>query len=261
MGPIGFFDSGVGGISVLQYAAKVLPHEDFFYFGDSKNAPYGQKSEEEILRLTCEGVDFLLQKNIKALVIACNTATSAAAKHLRETLSIPVIGMEPALKPAHELRKNGQIIVLATQATLRQEKFRILMEKYGDHALCVPGSGIVELVENGIFDGPEMEKLLHNILDEPLKTPTDALVLGCTHFPFAANAISRVAGESVTILDSAVGTVNQLKRVLAREGLLSDENRQGNVMLYSSLDDAAHRALMQKLLHTPLTPHPGKAML
>ena len=150
---IGFFDSGVGGISMLKSAVKALPNENFIYLGDTKNAPYGVRSEEDIRALTVNCVNKLLERNIKALVIACNTATSAAAQTLRETLTIPVIAMEPALKPAHENRHGGQIIVLATAATLRQQKFRVLMEKYGEGAVLIPGNGIVELVESGATKG------------------------------------------------------------------------------------------------------------
>ena len=146
---IGMFDSGVGGISVLRDAVRMLPHERFIFYGDNQNAPYGVKTQCEILNCTQRAIQTLLERNVKALVLACNTATAAAAKELRAKLDIPVIGMEPALKPAHFLRHGGQILVLATPATLHMEKFRHLMEQYGEGAVPVEGYGLVECIESG----------------------------------------------------------------------------------------------------------------
>ena len=249
--PIGFFDSGVGGLSLLRHAVAVLPSENYIYFGDNKNAPYGTKSEDEILRLTLEAVDFLLLQNIKALVLACNTATSAAAKHLRERLSIPVIGVEPALKPAYERRTDGQIIVLATNATLRQEKFHILMGKYGKDAVCVPGSGIVELIERGIFNGDEVDALLRSILGEHLKVKTDFIVLGCTHYSFIKDAISRLSGSGTQIIDGVEGTINHLRNTLAAKNLLNPDGT-GSVKLTTSSENPETQKLMEMLMNTQL---------
>lgn len=247
-GKIGFFDSGVGGISVLREAVRLLPQEQFVYYGDNANAPYGIKSEREILALTQNAIQSLMANYpLKALVIACNTATSAAAKTLRAQLDIPVVGMEPALKPAHEHRSGGQIIVLATHATLHQEKFHLLMEKYGEGALCVEGTGLVELVEQGIVEGPQAEKALHRILDKPLLTQTDSIVLGCTHYPFLINALRRVAGSEIEILDSAGGTTRQLKRVLAQHRALKCDG-SGSVTLLSSKNGDQTLKLMRRLL-------------
>lgn len=147
---IGFFDSGVGGVSVLHTARRILPNEHFLYYGDNGHAPYGPKPLEEIRRLSAESVGVLLDRGVKAVVIACNTATSAYAEILRAELKLPVIGMEPALKPAQEARHGGEILVLATQATLTLPKFQRLMKRYGDHVIPVVGRGLVELVEAGI---------------------------------------------------------------------------------------------------------------
>lgn len=242
---IGFFDSGVGGISVLKSAVKALPNENFIYLGDTKNAPYGVRSEENIRALTVNCVNKLLERNIKALVIACNTATSAAAQTLRETLTIPVIAMEPALKPAHENRHGGQIIVLATAATLRQQKFRLLMEKYGEGAVLIPGNGIVELVESGVFEGEEARKCLNGLLDEALKQKTDSIVLGCTHYSFMRKEIENVVGKDVLVLDSIDGTVRQLKRVLEREGLLEKDDSQGSVEFISTAGKEAEKYMQR----------------
>ncbi|MGI5899182.1 MAG: glutamate racemase [Christensenellales bacterium] len=245
--PIGFFDSGLGGLSLLKEAAKLLPSEHLIYYGDNKNAPYGPKTEDEILRLTLNSVDILLSRNIKALVLACNTATSAAAAHLRERLSIPVIGIEPALKPAYESRRGGQIIVMATNATLNQEKFRVLMGKYGKDAVCVAGNGLVELIESGIFEGEEIRELLQGILGRSLEKKTDFIVLGCTHYPFIKDEIARVAGPDVQIIDGAAGTIRHLKNVLAENGLLK-ENGKGKMELLSSGEGENSIRLMKMLL-------------
>ena len=146
---IGILDSGVGGISVLREAVKLLPNENFIYYGDNKNAPYGPKSIEEIRRLSKNAVDYLLSKNVKALVLACNTITSAYAQQLRSEVDIPVIGMEPAVKPASLARCGGKILALATKATLALEKFSLLMERYGEGVIPLEGAGLVEIVESG----------------------------------------------------------------------------------------------------------------
>lgn len=245
---IGVFDSGLGGISVLRQARAVLPHEHFIYYGDNLHAPYGQRPEEEIRALSLAAAELLLARGIKALVIACNTATSAAAEHLRARLDIPIIGMEPALKPAHEHHRQGQIIVLATRATLRQDKFRRLCERYGRFACPVEGKGIVELVERGVLDGAEMDACLHAALDGPLCRPTDSIVLGCTHYPFVRKAIERIAGEGVRIYDGGEGTARHLADVLAARGQLSREG-EGSVELLSSRPDS--QPLMRRLLDMP----------
>lgn len=244
--PIGVFDSGLGGVSVLRNMHALLPNEDFIYFGDDKNAPYGTKTEEEILRLALEDVSFLLEKNVKAIVIACNTATSAAAKHLRETLSIPVIGMEPALKPASLNRKNGVIGVMATPATLKQKKFKLLYEKYGEHAMPIPCPGLMEFAEKGILDGEEIDSFLKDLLNTYLeKYPLESLVLGCTHYVFLKGAIQK-AVPGITLYDGNEGTARQLKRVLSERGWLSQKDK-GSVKMYTSGDENSILPLMWSL--------------
>ncbi len=245
--PIGIFDSGVGGISVLREAVRVLPEEKFLFVGDNKNAPYGSKTREEIITCVDSVVEQLLEQNIKALVIACNTATAAAAKELRARLPIPVIGMEPALKPAHLIRKEGQIIVLATPATLRMEKFADLMEKYGEGAVPVPGCGIVECVESGHIDDAEIEGVLHGLLDAPLRNKTDAIVLGCTHYVFVKNALARVAPH-VPLVDGNMGTVQQLNRVLKERGIRRAEGK-GSYALDTTGDRKVYIPLMERLMN------------
>ncbi|MBR3928708.1 MAG: glutamate racemase [Clostridia bacterium] len=244
--PIGVFDSGLGGVSVLRNMHALLPKEDFIYFGDDKNAPYGTKSEEEILRLSINDAAFLLEKNVKAIVIACNTATSAAAKHLRETLSVPVIGMEPALKPASLNRKNGIIGVMATPATLKQTKFKLLYEKYGDHAMPIPCPGLMEFAEKGILEGEEIDSFLERTL-APYKEKynLESVVLGCTHYVFLKGAIQKALPQ-IKLYDGNEGTARQLKRVLEERNWLK-ETGEGSVFMYTSGDEAHILPLMQSL--------------
>jgi len=229
--PIGVFDSGVGGISALRAMIRMLPQEHFIYYGDTANAPYGTKDTEEVIACVKRVTDELLSRKIKALVIACNTATGAAAYTLRRELTIPVIGMEPALKPASELRKNGDILVLATPLTLHQEKFNRLMEKYGEGAVRVPCTGLMELVENENWTGAEAYlKEVFALYD--LKK-TDAVVLGCTHYVFLKEMIRDMLPEHIAITEGSDGTARQLKRVLARNHLLREEGK-GRVDLETS---------------------------
>ena len=246
--PIGVFDSGIGGISVLRNMRADLPREDFIYFGDDKNAPYGTRPEPEILRLAEADADFLLEKHVKAIVIACNTATSAAAAALRERLSIPVIGMEPALKPASLFRKDGLVAVLATSATLRQEKFRRLMERYGEYAVPVPCPGLMDYVERGITEGAELDAFLQRTLAPFREYRFDAAVLGCTHYVFLKDAIQK-AMPGVRLFDGNEGTSRQLARVLSDRGWRK-ETGEGSVKLYSSAENPAVIRLMERLLAT-----------
>ncbi len=246
MRPVGFFDSGVGGLCVLMEARRLLPREHFVFYGDNRNAPYGPRPLEEIRNLTRAGVDFLLEKGIKALVIACNTATSASAAILRKELAIPVIGIEPALKPAQLSRRGGKVLVLATQATLCLEKFHLLMERYGEGAVPIIGNGLVELVETGKQNTPEAKAALHALLDPQMDGDVDGIVLGCTHFPFLLDDIRSVA-PGVPVFDGAEGTARQLARVLQEHGLLEDAD--GKTELFSSGGEKAI-ALMRRMLCT-----------
>ena len=234
--PIGVFDSGVGGISVLKELAKLMPNENFIYFGDSYNAPYGTKSLEEIKELTVKNANFLVEKGVKAIVIACNTATSAGAKKVREMLDIPVIGIEPALKPAALMSENPKIAVMATPLTLHLEKFASLMEKFDDNAVIytIECPEIVGFVEKGILDGVEIENCIRKYF-EPLKdVKLDGVVLGCTHYPFVKEVIQKVVGDNVKLFDGGKGTAKELLRQLKEKNLLSDRKEKGNVEFLNS---------------------------
>ncbi|MCB2361809.1 glutamate racemase [Clostridium estertheticum] len=249
--PIGFFDSGVGGISVLKESLKVLPNEDFVYFGDSLNAPYGIKNVNEVRKLTFKAVDFLLEKDVKVVVIACNTATSAAIDALRRRYKdIPIIGIEPALKPAVEVSRGKSVIIMATPMTLTEKKFDNLMKLYNKEVdiIPLPCAGLVELIENGIIDGDEINEYLKGKLKEFSHLDVAAIVLGCTHYPFIKKELIKIVGEKTIIIDGSIGTVNQLKRQLTRNNLLNEKKTKGIVTIYSSSTNDNTIDLSYKLL-------------
>ena len=221
---IGFFDSGLGGISVLHEAWRVMPNENYIFFGDNKNAPYGPRPLEEIRALSAAGIGRLLERGVKAIVIACNTATSAYADIIRaEHPELPIIGMEPALKPAHYARHGGKVIVLATDATLRLSKFERLMAQYGDDAIPVVGEGLVELVEGGKAHSPEAEARVRALLAPYAHEQVDAVVLGCTHFPYMRDYVQDVFPQA-KLFDGRDGTAQRLKSQLETYGLRSDDS-------------------------------------
>ncbi len=245
---IGFFDSGVGGISVLHAARRLMPNEHFLFYGDNKNAPYGPRPLEEIRALSAAGIGKLLERGVKAVVIACNTATSAYAEIIRaERTDLPIVGMEPALKPAHFARHGGQVIVLATDATLRLEKFERLMGLYGRDVIPVVGEGLVELVEGGKAASPEAEARLAALLTPYTGRQIDAIVLGCTHYPFLRAPIQRLFPDAL-LFDGLEGTAQRLKFLLDERGLRSDDS-PGSVEYMSSGGDGAV-ALMKKLMES-----------
>lgn len=215
--PIGVLDSGTGGVGTLKEIVQLLPCEDFIYYGDAGNAPYGTKSTTEVMNCVDHVLKILLARNIKALVIACNTATSVAAAKLREELTIPVIGVEPALKPAAMARGNGKILVLATPVTLSLPKFGQLMELYGEGAIPIPCPGLMELVEKK--DAQACRTYLENILSQYDPKDMDAVVLGCTHYVFLRSMIRDMLPEHVMITDGNEGTAKQLQRVLKAKGI------------------------------------------
>ncbi|WP_415876165.1 glutamate racemase [Clostridium sp.] len=249
--PIGFFDSGVGGLSVLREAIKLLPNEDFIYFGDSKNAPYGTKSVDEVRELTFKASELLLKHNVKAIVIACNTATSAAIENLRNAYrNMPIIGIEPALKPAVELKREGKIVIMATPMTLSEKKFYNLMERYKENADIVPlpCPGLVEYIEKGVVKGKEVNEFLKEKF-LPLQSETiSSVVLGCTHYPFIKEELANVLGDKVAIIDGSKGTAAQLKRQLSNRGIINDKNENGKITILNSLESNEIIEVSKKLL-------------
>lgn len=250
---IGFFDSGVGGLSVMKEAIKLMPYENFLYFGDSKNAPYGVKSIEEVKKLTFNAVDYLILKGAKAVVIACNTATSVAANELRKMYKeVPIIGIEPALKPAVEMNKGGKIIIMATNVTLAEKKFKNLMEKYGENTdiIPLPCPGLMEFVERGELKGENLYNFLKDKFEELNidLNEIESIVLGCTHYPFLKNEIKKIVGSKVKIIDGSYGTSKELKRRLQEIGKVSHGKKQGSIEINNSLNDNKIIDLCYKLL-------------
>lgn len=238
-GYIGVFDSGVGGISVLKDCTALLPNENFVFFGDSANAPYGERTVEEVQQLTMNMIRPMVERGLKAVVIACNTATSAAISLLRETFTeIPVIGVEPALKPATEDDRNGHIMVIATPVTLKLEKFQKLERTYGKDAdvTAVPCPGLAGRIEKGSLDGPDLKAMMSELLG-PYRGKVDSVVLGCTHYPFVRRQIREVLGD-VRFYDGGEGTARELKRKLEEYGLRSDSSGEGEVVFLSSKETA-----------------------
>ena len=235
---IAVFDSGVGGISVLRHLVRHMPGERFLYYGDSANAPYGSRTTEEVRQLTLAAAEKLTTEYpIKALVIACNTATAAAVTQVRETYpDLIVIGIEPALKVAADHFPGGRIGVMATEVTLREEKFDTLLHRFDENCTItkIPAPGLVQLIEAGKVDTEETEALLRTILADYIGK-LDALVLGCTHYPFASRAISRVLGKETVLLEGGDGTARETRRRLAEANLL--EEGDGEIRILNSAED------------------------
>jgi glutamate racemase len=235
--PIAVFDSGVGGISVLRELVSQMPQENFLYYGDSANAPYGTRPTQQVRELCTKVVEHLLTLDIKALVIACNTATAAAIDHLRAAYpDLIIVGIEPALKLAAARHPGGTVGVIATPVTLREEKFRQLEARCSQNCkvISIPAPGLADLVEEGRANSPESEALLRCLL-APYRDQLDALVLGCTHYPFAAATIASILSPSTELVDGGEGTARETKHRLELAGLLSDG--PGQIRILSSADD------------------------
>lgn len=242
--PIGVFDSGVGGIGTLSALRRELPRERFLFYGDTANAPYGTKSREEVMACVSRIMEHLLAQDVKAVVIACNTATAVAAAELRARYEVPIIGIEPALKPAHEMRREGSILVLATPMTLKLEKFHALYERYGEGAIPLPCPGLMELVEREADE--EARRYLLELLAPYDLTKVDAVVLGCTHYVFLRPILRQILPETAAVLDGNAGTARQLRRVLAARDLLAEG--PGSITLETSGNPAQVLPVMRRLL-------------
>ena len=231
---IAVFDSGVGGVSVLRELLKLMPNERYLYFGDSANAPYGTRPTSEVRDLTLAAAEMLMARGCKALVVACNTATAAAVADLRAKYADKIIiGIEPALKVAADHFPGGEVGVMATPVTLREEKFDVLLHRFTDSCTVhkIPAPGLVELVEHGKAVSTESEALLAPLL-LPYRDKLDAIVLGCTHYPFAAPVIAKLLGSKTALLDGGLGTARQTKRRLEAAGLLWDG--EGELLIENS---------------------------
>jgi glutamate racemase len=246
--PIGVFDSGVGGLSVLRHIRAALPAEDLLYVADSAHAPYGNKSAQFVESRACAIAEFLVARGAKALVVACNTATAAAIASLRARFDLPIVGMEPAVKPAVEATRAGVIGVLATSGTLESGKFAELVGRFGARArvLVRPCPGLVERVEQGDLDGPRTRRLLEGFVVPLLEQGADTLVLGCTHYPFLIPLLRELAGTRVAIVESGAAVARQLVRRLAATDF-SPATGQGSERFFSSGDPARLEALLPRL--------------
>ena len=239
--------SGVGGISVLRELVRLMPNERFLYFGDSANAPYGTKPAQQIRSMTEATVERLMARGIKALVVACNTATATAIDLLRAKYpDFIIIGIEPAVKPAVLQFPQGTVGIMATPVTLQGEKLKkLLAQNPHPDVRMIPAPGLVELVESGDANSPRMDDFLQQLL-KPYIGKLDALVLGCTHYPFAQAAISRILGEKTVLFDGGAGTARETRRRLALADLLHDG--PGTVLLENSLPDPNIISLCKQLL-------------
>ena len=232
--PIGVFDSGVGGISVLKSCADVLPKENFLYYGDTKNAPYGNLSDPKITELTFCAVDRLISQGVKAVVIACNTATAAAINALRNKHNdVAIIGIEPAIKPACAMTAD-KILVLLTQAASRQSKLKLLIEKCGSHKMIIcPLSNLAQKIEQNIDNFDNLKGYIQKALSPYQNCDIKAVVLGCTHYIFVKELIAQVFPQAV-LFDGNAGVANYLKNLLIKNDLLNDQNQKGTIQFYSS---------------------------
>ena len=251
--PIGIFDSGLGGLSVLRAVRAQLPAERLIYVADSRYAPYGKRDDDFIADRTLAICEWLVAQGAKALVVACNTATAQSIALVRERLAVPLVGVEPGIKPAAALSKSRVAGVLATQVTLRSTRFQALVERHAAdlRVLCQPGHGLVEAVERCDVNSPALVELLRGYVQPMLDAGADTLVLGCTHYPFLDAAIRSIVGERMTLVDTSVAIARQLERVLDQHGLRAypADDVGSTTARFCSTSDGAHlRTLAAALL-------------
>ncbi|HIS33756.1 MAG TPA: glutamate racemase [Candidatus Avirikenella pullistercoris] len=247
---IGVFDSGMGGLTVLKEIIKELPEEDTIYYADAGNCPYGEKSRDEIIRLTDKAVQFLLSRDVKLIVIACNTATTSAIGFLRSEYDIPFVAMEPAVKPAVLNSKTGVIGVLATKCTIEGEALKKLCRRWGEQARIIPveGHGLVEIVEHNREESSETYRLLSDYIGMMAKEKADHIVLGCTHYPFLEKQIKAIIGDrDIRIVNPAPAIAARVKDLLRESNLLNKGNKAGRHSYYSSSTEEYTSDLQNKI--------------
>ena len=256
--PIGIFDSGIGGTSIWKEVIKLLPNENTIYLADSKNAPYGEKSSDEIIALSIKNTELLISKGCKLIIVACKTATTNAIDYLRKTYNIPFIGIEPAIKPAALYSKTGAIGILATKGTLTSELFEKTTKEYTKNITTIEqdGDGLVKLIETGKLDSNELSKLLSTYIKPMLNFNIDHLVLGCTHYPYLIPQIIKKIGSTIKIIDSGEAVAKQTKTILEKHNLLSTLHKENNHLFYINtqtnvlskmLDDVSVKFSIEKL--------------
>lgn len=246
--PIGIFDSGIGGTSIWKEINLLLPNEETIYLSDSKNAPYGQKSKDKIIELSIKNTEFLLNKNCKTIVVACNTATTNAIKYLRENYDIPFIGIEPAIKPASLKTKTNCIGILATKGTLNSELFEKTSSNIDTTIKIIEqvGEGLVELIENGQINSEDMTTLLKSYLKPMMLQKMDCLVLGCTHYPYLISQIRNIVGDNVNIIDSGEAVAKQTKAILEKHKLINLNRRMKTNTFYINKNSDVLRTILRK---------------
>lgn len=253
--PIGVFDSGAGGLSVLREIHRLLPNEDLLYVADSAHAPYGDKPKEFILERSTAIIEFFLSHQVKAIVVACNTATAAAVKELRHIYHLPMVAMEPAVKPAVEQTQTGVVGVLATSRTINSNNFQILFSRFADQAKIIPQPcpGLVDQVEQGDLDGPQTRNLVSQFVQPLLAQNADILVLGCTHYPFLKPVIQEIAGTGVKVIDSGAAIARRLHSLLQHHGLLSESTKTGLVEFFTSAENGKADGVLSELWGSKVT--------
>ncbi|MDX2283724.1 MAG: glutamate racemase [Bacteroidia bacterium] len=247
-GPVGIFDSGLGGLSVWREVRKLLPHEPLIYYADSARCPYGPRPAAEIRQFSGEITRWLLDRGCKLIVVACNTATAAAISWLREQFEVEFVGMEPAVKPAAAHTRTGHIGILATRGTFGGAHFQRAVERFaaGVEVHVQPGDGLVELVEQGRLDGPETEALLRRYLEPMLGAGCDQIVLGCTHYPFLLPAIRRIAGPEVQLIDPAPAVARRVRELLHARGLEAPADAGPLLEAFTSGDPASFASVLSR---------------
>ena len=232
---IGLFDSGIGGTSIWKEVHSLLPNENTIYLADSINAPYGLKTKEEIIALSCKNTELLLELNCKIIIVACNTATTNAIQELRAKYKVPFIGIEPAIKPAALQSKTQTIGILATKGTLNSELFHKSVANHPDVKIIEQiGHGLVQLIENGDINSPEMEELLKSYLTPMIEKNIDFLVLGCSHYPYLIPQIKKIISEHVQIIDSGEAVAKQTLNILRQNNLLNNANKKSSQIFYTN---------------------------
>ncbi len=233
--PIGLFDSGIGGTSIWKEIHQLLPNENTIYLADTKNAPYGQRSKEEIIELSIKNTEFLLEQNSKIIVVACNTATTNAIKELRAKFDVPFIGIEPAIKPAANNSKTQTIGILATKGTLNSELFNKATERFQDTKIIEQvGYNLVKLIEDGQMHSEEMTSLLHKYLEPMIEANIDYLVLGCSHYPYLIPQIKEILPKHIQIIDSGEAVAKQTQKLLEQKNVLNDSNMPSTSVFYTN---------------------------
>ena len=249
--PIGIFDSGVGGISVLRALRQQIPDESVLYFGDQRHIPYGPRAMEQIREFSEAITRFLLEQGAKIIVVACNTASAAALQYLREIFpEVPFVGMEPAVKPAAEHTHTGKVGVLATPATFQGALYASVVERFANGVELFQDTcpGLVQQIEQGNLEGPEARRILEAALQPMLEKDIDTVVLGCTHYPFVIPLIQEIVGENVRVIDPAPAVARQTGRLLEARAMRNGSGAKSEVKLYTSGDPETLRSLLPRLL-------------